>query len=168
MVYTKYKKWLAKNLNKERYEHSIGTAECAKDLAKKFGLDEEKAYLSGLIHDCAKCKSNQDLKEVICNCNDLCDGELTNYKTYHAPAGAILAKEELGICDKEVLSATRWHTLGKIEMSDFEKCVFDLKMFGLEYKEIASLLDKSYKSVDSALQRIRGKVKKVLEEYHNK
>ena len=52
------------------------------------------------------------------------------------------------------------------EMSDFEKNVFDLKMFGLEYKEIAALLDKSYKSVDSALQRIRIKVKKVLDVYN--
>lgn len=50
------------------------------------------------------------------------------------------------------------------DMSDFEKNVFDLKMLGLEYKEIASLLDKSYKSVDSALQRIRLKIKKVLDE----
>lgn len=52
------------------------------------------------------------------------------------------------------------------EMSDFERNVFDLKVLGLEYKEIAALLDKSYKSVDSALQRIRGKVKKVLDEYN--
>ena len=50
------------------------------------------------------------------------------------------------------------------EMSDFEKNVFDLKMLGLEYKEIAALLDKSYKSVDSALQRIRLKVRKILDE----
>lgn len=53
------------------------------------------------------------------------------------------------------------------EMSSFERCVFDLKILGLEYKEIATLLDKSYKSVDSALQRIRGKVKRVLDEYNN-
>lgn len=52
------------------------------------------------------------------------------------------------------------------EMSDFERNVFDLKVLGLEYKEIAALLDKSYKSIDSALQRIRGKVKKVLDEYN--
>ena len=48
------------------------------------------------------------------------------------------------------------------ELSDFEKSVFDLKVMGLEYKEIASLLDKSYKSVDTALQRIRFKLKKLL------
>ena len=53
------------------------------------------------------------------------------------------------------------------DMTDFEKNVFDLKMLGLEYKEIASMLDKSYKSIDSALQRIRLKVKKALEDNKN-
>ena len=124
MDYTKYKEWLKENLSEERYEHSLGTAECAYELAERFGLDKEKAYLCGLIHDCAKCFSNEDLKSQICDCTDLCDGELINPKTYHAPAGAILAKNELGICDEEILSATRWHTLGKIEMTDFEKIIF--------------------------------------------
>ena len=124
MDYTKYKEWLKENLDNERYEHSIGVAECALELADRFGLDKEKAYLCGLIHDCAKCFSNEDLKASICDCADLCDGELINPKTYHAPAGAILAKEKLGICDDEILSATRWHTLGKVKMSDFEKIIF--------------------------------------------
>lgn len=124
MDYTTYKNWLKENLNKERYEHSIGTAECARELAIRFGLDEEKAYLCGLVHDCAKCFSNNELKEKICTCDWLCDGELENPKTYHAPAGAILAKQELGICDEEILSATRWHTLGKSDMTDFEKVIF--------------------------------------------
>jgi len=124
MDYTKYKNWLKENLNEERFEHSLGTAECAKELAEKYGLDSDKAYLCGLIHDCAKCFSNDELKNAICNCQDLCDGELTNPKTYHAPAGAILAKNELGICDEEIISATRWHTLGRKEMTDFEKIIF--------------------------------------------
>ena len=124
MDYTKYKEWLKDNLSEERYEHSLGTAECASELAERFGLDSDKAYLCGLIHDCAKCFSNEELKMTICDCADLCDGELVNPKTYHAPAGAILAREALGICDEEILSATRWHTLGKISMTDFEKIIF--------------------------------------------
>ena len=127
MSYTEieqYKDWLKSNLSEERYEHSLGTAECAMELAEKFGQDKEKAYLCGLIHDCAKCFPNEELKNTICNCEDLCDGELSNPKTYHAPAGAILAKQEFGICDEEILSATRWHTLGKETMTDFEKIIF--------------------------------------------
>ena len=124
MDYIKYKNWLKENLDEERYEHSLGVAECAEELAERFGLDKEKAYLCGLIHDCAKCFSNEELRASICDCSDLCEGELVNPKTYHAPAGAILAKQEFGICDEEILSATRWHTLGKIKMTDFEKIIF--------------------------------------------
>ena len=119
-----YKSWLKANLNEERYRHSLGTASCAEALAEKYGLDKAKAYLCGLIHDCAKCFPSAELRAEICNCSDLCDGELINPKTYHAPAGAILAKREFGICDDEILSAIRWHTLGKADMTDFEKIIF--------------------------------------------
>ena len=120
----KCKSWLKANLNDERYRHSIGTAECAKELAKKYDLDEDRAYFCGLIHDCAKCLPKDELRQMICNCTDLCEGEADNYKTLHAPAGAILAKKEFGVCDEEILSAIRWHTLGKNNMSDFEKIIY--------------------------------------------
>ena len=41
MVYTKYKEWLKNNLTEERYEHSLGVAEAAFELAKKFDLDPQ-------------------------------------------------------------------------------------------------------------------------------
>ena len=165
MDYTNYKIWLKENLDSERYEHSLGVAECAKELAEKFGLDSEKAYLCGLIHDCAKCFSDEDLKNSICDCKDLCDGELINPKTYHAPAGAILAKQELGICDDEILSATRWHTLGKVEMTDFEKIIFiadkiEKRTRPLEHREpIEKALEKS---LDHALLTCYGSTIKSL------
>ena len=154
MDYTKYKEWLKENLEEERYEHSLGTAECASELAEKYGLDKEKAYLCGLIHDCAKCFSNETLRNQICNCEGLCDGELENPKTYHAPAGAILAEQELGICDSEILSATRWHTLGKSDMTDFEKIIFiadkiEKRTRPLEYRK--PIEDALEKSLDHAL-----------------
>lgn len=125
MDYTAIVEWLRANLSEERFEHTLGTAECAEELAERFGLDAEKAYLCGLLHDCAKCKPNDELKSMICDCGFLCEGELENPKTYHAPAGAILAKKEFcGLCDDEILSAIRWHTLGRVDMTDFEKIIF--------------------------------------------
>ena len=50
------------------------------------------------------------------------------------------------------------------DLSKLEKEVFELKLNGLYYREIARLLNKSYKSIDSALQRIRVKLKKILNE----
>ena len=45
-------------------------------------------------------------------------------KTLHAPVSAYIAQHEFGVVDEEILSSIRWHTLGKIDMSDFEKIIF--------------------------------------------
>lgn len=47
----------------------------------------------------------------------------------------------------------------KQELTDLEQQVFDLKLSGFDYKEIAALLDKTPKSIDNALQRMKSKVK---------
>ena len=124
MDYTKIKQWLKENLNEERYLHTLGTADCAKGLAQRFKLDEEKAYLAGLLHDCAKCLSKEKLLEIINKNLEVEESEMLNYKTLHAPVSAFIAQTEFGIKDEEILSAIRWHTLGKLDMSTFEKIVF--------------------------------------------
>lgn len=124
MDYTEILKWLKENLNEKRYIHTLGTADCAKELAQKFGLNSEKAYLAGLLHDCAKCFSNEKLLDIIHQHLDVEECEMLNYKTLHAPVSAYIAEKEFKITDKEILSAIRWHTLGRLNMTDFEKIVF--------------------------------------------
>ena len=118
-------KWLKNNLSEKRYLHSLGTAESAKELAKKFGLNEERAYTAGLLHDCAKCFSDEKLLEIIDSyLDDVDEDERANKKTLHAPASYYIAKTVFGVKDAEMLSSIRWHTLGKISMTDFEKIIF--------------------------------------------
>lgn len=124
MTETKILDWLKNNLDEERYEHSIGVAQTAFELAKRYGLDTEKAYLAGLVHDCAKCYPKEKLLDIIKNNFDVEECELINPKTFHAPAGAYVAKTKFGINDEEILSAIRWHTIGKLNMTDFEKVIF--------------------------------------------
>lgn len=124
MDYTEILNWLKNNLNEERYFHTLGTAECAKELANKFNLNSEKAYMAGLLHDCAKCFSNEKLLDIIHQHLNVEECEMLNYKTLHAPVSAYIAEKEFQIDDKEILSAIRWHTLGKLDMTDFEKIVF--------------------------------------------
>ena len=148
MDYTKILDWLKNNLNEERYLHTLGTADCAKELAEKYGLDNEKAYLAGLLHDCAKCFSNEKLLEIIHKNLHVEECEMLNYKTLHAPVSAFIAEKEFNVTDKEILSAIRWHTLGKLDMTDFEKIVFladkiEPNTRDKEYSEqIRSLLNK--------------------------
>ena len=117
--------WLKENLNEERYIHSIGVMEAAVELAQMFNMDEKKAKLTGLLHDAAKCFPNDKLLEIIKNnIPEVQECELLNYKTLHAPVSAYLAKEQFKIADEEILSAIRWHTLGRVGMIDFEKIIF--------------------------------------------
>ena len=116
--------WLKENLNEERYEHSLGTADSAKMLAEKYGQNCEKAYVAGLLHDCAKCFSIDKLLEIIDANLDIEDAEKENHKTLHAPVSAFVAQTEFGVVNEEILSAIRWHTLGNPNMTTFEKIIF--------------------------------------------
>lgn len=116
--------WLKNNLSEERYEHSLGTADSAKLLAEQYGEDVEKAYVAGLLHDCAKCFTTEKLLEIIESNLDIEEAEKENYKTLHAPVSSFIAKTEFGVEDVEILSAIRWHTLGNPNMSTFEKIIF--------------------------------------------
>lgn len=146
--------WLKTNLNEERFIHSLGTAKCAKELAAKFGLNEDKAYIAGLLHDCAKCFSNEKLLEIIHNNIDVEESEMLNYKTLHAPVSAFYAQNTFDVSDDEILSAIRWHTLGRLDMTDFEKIIFLADKIEPETrdKEYAAII-RSYLEEDNGLNK---------------
>ena len=48
------------------------------------------------------------------------------------------------------------------ELSAFEKQVLDLHLTGMSYSQIARVLGRDEKSTDNALQRLKGKIKKML------
>lgn len=52
----------------------------------------------------------------------------------------------------------------RASLTDNELPVFELMILGLGYKDIAEFLDKESKQIDNAIQRIKGKIKKILEE----
>lgn len=48
------------------------------------------------------------------------------------------------------------------ELSQLEKQVFELHLTGMNYTQIAKVLGRDEKSTDNALQRMKGKIKKIL------
>lgn len=50
------------------------------------------------------------------------------------------------------------------QLTDFEKQVFELKKNAFTYKEIAEILEKEPKAIDNTLQRIKQKLKKIMDE----
>lgn len=115
---------LEKELTPKRYQHSLGTAEWSKKLAQLHGLNEDKAYIAGLLHDCAKCYPEEKLRHIVNDILHLEPSEFISSKTLHAPASAYIAEKEYGVEDKEILSSIRWHTIGKKNMTTFEKIIF--------------------------------------------
>lgn len=53
------------------------------------------------------------------------------------------------------------HAIEK-ELSSFEKEVLDLYLTGMSYSQIAKVLGREEKAADNALQRIKGKIRKLL------
>ena len=49
-------------------------------------------------------------------------------------------------------------------LTNFEEEVFELLISGFTYKEIAKILDKDQKSIDNARERIKAKIRKLLNE----
>ena len=95
---------LKKRIRPSRFRHTLGVIETAERLASAWNYPHpEKARLAALLHDCAKSESDA---------------------LGHAPLGAVIAREEYGVRDPEILEAIRWHTTGHPDMSMLEKIIF--------------------------------------------
>ncbi|RRD93140.1 RNA polymerase sporulation sigma factor SigH [Clostridiales bacterium COT073_COT-073] len=68
------------------------------------------------------------------------------------PEDLIIGQEELLRIKEELLS----------KLSELEKQVLHLHLSGINYKEVAEILDRPVKSVDNALQRIKKKTEEVV------
>jgi predicted HD superfamily hydrolase involved in NAD metabolism len=120
-----YRKKLRKILKPDRYEHSLSVSFTSICLAMRYGADLYQAEVAGLLHDCAKQFSDEELiklckKEKV----ELTDDVLKAPQVIHSVFGAVYARNEFGIEDREVLSAIYNHTLGKPNMSLLEAIVF--------------------------------------------
>lgn len=108
-------------LDEKRYNHSISVADEAVRLAKRYGYDKDKAYMAGLVHDCAKCITYSDAIKSGC---ELDRETLACPGVVHAPVGAYVAEREYGITDIEILDAIRYHTVAREKMTLLDKIIY--------------------------------------------
>lgn len=142
----------------KRYEHTLGVTYTAACLAMCYGADVQHAEIAGLLHDCAKCLSNEK-KIQICvkNYVEMNDAEAKNPFLLHAKAGALLAEKEYGIIEPDILNAVRFHTTGRPGMSLLEKIVFiaDYIEPGRNHSEYLPEIRKlAFMDLEAALKRI--------------
>lgn len=114
---------LKKALDEQRYMHTLGVEATAREMARRFGEDEEKAALAGLLHDCAKCLPLSQMVKAAKG--EKLDSMIKESKALmHSVAGMHLAEAVYGVTDPQVLSAIRWHTTGHANMTKLEKIIY--------------------------------------------
>ncbi|MBC7960231.1 MAG: nicotinate (nicotinamide) nucleotide adenylyltransferase [Vallitaleaceae bacterium] len=116
---------LRDHLSPKRFLHSIAVKDTAIDLAIIYKCDLSKVAITALLHDCAKSLTNEQRRKLCKKFSVIpSPAEIESPDLLHAKLGAIIALEEYGIVDGEILEAISCHTTGKPEMSLLEKIVF--------------------------------------------
>ena len=121
----KLRKKIEKVQDAKRFEHTLGVEYTAAALAMCHGASVEDARLAGLLHDCAKCFSDEK-RLYVCEKKNIPITEIEGRNPFllHAKVGAFLAKEKYGVENRDVLNAILYHTTGREGMSLLEKIIF--------------------------------------------
>lgn len=125
MTYKEYEAEVKKHLTPQRYFHSKCVAKEAARLAKRYGAEEEKARIAGILHDIMKDTPKEEQLKILQDFGIiLSESELQNPKLWHSLSGAAYCGHVLGVSDREVLSAIACHTSGKKDMALLDKVLF--------------------------------------------
>ena len=121
----KIKERLSAILPPNRYQHSLGTAEEAAKLAERWGVDTDKAYLAGLLHDNMKSRPAGQLLSLAKLYNIKIDDWMTAHPSIlHGPVAAAMLAGDWGINDSEIAEAIRLHTIPEANMTDLAKIIY--------------------------------------------
>ena len=117
--------WLKNHVSEHRLQHILGVEATCIDLARCHQLDEDRAAKAGLMHDLAKFFSPPKLLKIASKANIPIDEVCQNYPhLLHAEVGAVVARQEFGVEDPEIIAAISNHTLGAPQMSRLSCVVF--------------------------------------------
>lgn len=151
------KEKLKKNIKYDRYIHSINVMNTAISLARLYNVDENKAALAGILHDCAKDFQKEDAYELYERFISVETDEIKKSQPglLHGFVGAYVAETYYGIKDKEILNAIKFHTTGKENMNMLEKIIIisDYIEPGRNFSSVDDIRKLATKDIDSALVR---------------
>ena len=101
------RKCMKEVLSDSRYRHVIGVEEVCHDLALIYGVDVESACIAGILHDCAKYMTGDDMiRECVEHGIEISKIERKlPHMLLHSKVGAVYAREKYGINDEDILNA---------------------------------------------------------------
>lgn len=154
----KLRKSIRKAQNAKRYEHTLGVEYTAAALAMRYGANVQDAVLAGLLHDCAKCLSNEKLLKI-CDKQEIPVTETERELPFllHGKVGGFLAEKKYGIRNQDVINAILYHTMGREDMSLLEKIVFVadyIEPGRNRAPHLGELRELAFQDLDKALLRV--------------
>lgn len=148
------KELVRSRLSDKRYEHTINVKKMAVKLAKRYGVDEDKAALAALLHDSAKEISKDEMRQIMRQYPQYAEGgEERPTPVWHGVCAAILARTQWGVEDETILSAIACHTTGKPGMTKLDKIVYlaDMTSAERDWPGVNKLRKLELKDLDAAM-----------------
>jgi nicotinate-nucleotide adenylyltransferase len=131
-------------MNPYRFIHSRNVALHSADLAGRFGLDPDSAYLAGITHDlCKEVPAEAMARYALADGGEMTALERIKPALLHGRAAAMLIQERFGITDGGIIEAVRRHTTGGRGMGALAKIVY-----------IADKIEAARNTVDPRLRRL--------------
>lgn len=117
--------YVASKLSPKRYAHTRGVVEMALEYAKLNGLDYDETFIAALFHDIGKELSDE---ESLALCQqyhiELDEYEKKHIYLAHGKVGAVILERDWGISKPSILNGIKYHTLGRLNMTDLEKVIY--------------------------------------------
>lgn len=116
---------LAQSLTPDTLAHVYRSAEFARGLAERHGVDPDRAELAALLHEIADRYRDDELLALAERYEIVIDPiEARVPRLLHGRVGAEILRLEWGITDEELLEAVRYHMAGAPRMGILAKIIF--------------------------------------------
>ncbi len=163
--YRKLTKKVEKLVTEKRYEHIKNATVMGQHLAGPAGVLKEDAFIALALHDVAK--NMKDFTKYKAQLNE--ENMLLPEPVVHAFVGAYVVAEEFKIKDKDILSAIKYHTTARANMSQLEKVTYvsDCIEIGRKYEGAEELRTLAKKDFEAGFRKClsnayRGVVDKII------
>ena len=117
-------KYLSNN-KEDVLKHVENVAEIAVGLATAYNLDITKTRLAALLHDISGIMTPDEMYDFAISCGlEIDPAEEKYHALLHQRVSKIIAQDEFGVTDSDVLNAIECHTTLRKNASQYDKIIF--------------------------------------------
>jgi len=150
------------NLDENLYRHSVNTLKYASLLSEKHNVglkDYLRICIASILHDYGKKLDISEQREILIKNKKefkIKSEDLKIDALLHGFSGSILVRDVLGINDRKIIEAVKYHTTGKLNMNMVDKIVYisDKIENGRQFEDIDYLREISLKNINLCLLEV--------------